>query len=266
MAKRFIDTSFYKSPFVRGLKGSMKALYTFIICDCTGDGIWTLDLDIASIYTGFNYTKKEFEDAFVKTGKAIDLLNGRYFFADFIEHQYPSGLSLTNVAHKNFITELNKYGLLDATLKPLKRPFDGSKVMVMVKGNGIGDGKGNTEPETPKKEEPEKDEIIWPFDSEEFKNHWGLWVRFKKEQFKFTYKSDLSLQGALKELAELSGGIEETAIKIINQSINKGWQGFFALKTGVKTDSNTTQTNKFAANDAAAQEILIKLQNEGNHD
>ena len=143
---------------------------------------------------------------------------------------------------------------------------DANALRAQSEGNAIKESKLKETKQKETKPNRPKDEIIWPFDSEEFKNHWGLWVRFKKEQFKFTYKSDLSLQGALKELAELSGGVEETAIKIINQSINKGWQGFFALKTGAKPDSNTPLTNKFAANDAAAQEILIKLQNEENHD
>ncbi len=135
MANRFIDTGFYKSPFVRGLKAPLKGLYTFIICDCTGAGIWTKDLQIASAYIDFEVTEKQFIEAFVKTGKAIDLENGKYFFPDFIEHQHSKGLSLKNPAHNNVILELQKYNLIDENLKVknegVKSPLQGSMVMVI---------------------------------------------------------------------------------------------------------------------------------------
>jgi len=133
MAKRFIDTSFFKSPFVRGLQGAYKGLYLFIICDCNGSGIWSADFEAASLYIGQKVDISGFQKLFVEKGKAIDLENGRYFLPDFIEHQYPTGLSLTNTAHKNFIAELLKFNLLDENLKPLQSPLKGSKVMVKVK-------------------------------------------------------------------------------------------------------------------------------------
>ena len=133
MANRFINTGFFKSPFVRGLEGPLKVLYTFIICDCEASGIWAKDLDIATVYTGFKFTDEQFFIHFVETGKAVDLGNGKYFFPDFIEHQYPKGLSEKNIAHSNIIPILLNLNLLDEALKPLKRPFEGSKVMVKVK-------------------------------------------------------------------------------------------------------------------------------------
>lgn len=133
MAKRFIDTSFYKSPFVRTLKGSLKGLYSFIICDCDASGIWAADFEIATVYIGLPITLKEFEQAFLKTGKAVDLKNGKYFFPDFLEHQYPKGLSATNPAQVNIITDLKKYNLIDDKLEVRQRPFNGSKVMVKEK-------------------------------------------------------------------------------------------------------------------------------------
>jgi len=135
MALRYIDTNFFKSPYVRGLKAPIKTLYIFIICDCSGAGIWVKDLDVASIYTGNNISEKDFK-IFIDNGKAVDLGNGKYFFPDFIDHQYPNGFSDKNPAQKNFISELKKYNLLDADLniiKTLQRPFKGSQVMVMVK-------------------------------------------------------------------------------------------------------------------------------------
>lgn len=167
MAKRFIDTDFYKSPFVRSLKGSLKGLYCFIICDCSGAGIWSVDFEIASMYIGYSVTQKDAE-IFIKSGKAIDLKNGKWFFPDFIEHQYPQGLQANNPAHKNFISELKKFLLIDNNLKVLQSPLKGSKVMVEVTvletGNGSGDGIGVG-----------KEEILTPEIYPTFEDFWKLY-------------------------------------------------------------------------------------------
>ena len=68
-----------------------------------------------------------------------------------------------------------------------------------------------------------------PWEDDRFALSWKLWTNFKKEQFQFAYKQ-ISEQGALKDLVDLSGGDMEKAIEIIHQSIKKGWKGFFELK------------------------------------
>jgi hypothetical protein len=68
-----------------------------------------------------------------------------------------------------------------------------------------------------------------PWEDDRFTEAWKLWTNFKKEQFQFAYKQ-ISEQGALNDLVDLSGGDMEKAIEIIHQSIKKGWKGFFELK------------------------------------
>jgi hypothetical protein len=144
MAKRFIDTNFYKSVFVRSLPGKLKSLYSFIITDCSHSGIWIKDLTQAGYSTGFSFTEDEFENHFIESGKAIQIKNGVFFFPDFIEHQYPTGLSEKNNAHKSTIAELKKYGIdpdnirvkedhLRATCGPKEMVMDMDKVMVKEK-------------------------------------------------------------------------------------------------------------------------------------
>lgn len=86
--------------------------------------------------------------------------------------------------------------------------------------------------------------IIYPFDSENFKNQWELWKQFKKKQFNFTYKSKISEQAILKKLAKLAIGGEDLAIKIIHQSIAEGWKGFFTLKKEKKEKRNAGEILK----------------------
>lgn len=139
MAKRFLDTNFFKSPFVRSLDAPSKCLYMFVICDCSSAGIWTVDCEVASLYCGTKIDIKAARKFFVETGKATDLGNGKWFFMDFIQHQYPSGLQGTNPAHKSAIAELLHYGLIDennnfiqAPSKPLPSSSNGAKDMVTV--------------------------------------------------------------------------------------------------------------------------------------
>ena len=71
--------------------------------------------------------------------------------------------------------------------------------------------------------------VILPWDDPRFADAWKLWTSYKKQQFQFTYRP-IGEQGALKDLADLSGGDMDKAIAIIHQSIKKGWRGFFDLK------------------------------------
>jgi hypothetical protein len=105
-------------------------------------------------------------------------------------------------------------------------------------------------------------EIIYPFDSDEFKKYWSLWVEFKKEQFNFTYKSNISIQATLNDLVKLSNGKEDIAIKIIEQSITKGWQGLFNLKN--ESNANTNNYSKLAPKitDEQLHEAFIKRNRE----
>lgn len=154
MANRFLDTNYYRSPFVRSLSPELKSFYSFVICDCTASGIWFLDFDAVKLYTGFDLNYETFEKNFIKKRKAIKIADGKYFFPDFIEHQYPGGLSDNNKAHKNILIELRKFNLLneqnfpkkeapleESLKEPIKDPLQG--VQGIGNGNGQGLGNGN---------------------------------------------------------------------------------------------------------------------------
>jgi len=90
-----------------------------------------------------------------------------------------------------------------------------------------------------------------PFESQEFINYWEMWKEFKRKQFKFTYATPQSEQASLKDLVKLSGGDERIALEIIEQSMAKGWKGFFTLKnerneTGTYTNSKLSFSQREA--------------------
>lgn len=99
-------------------------------------------------------------------------------------------------------------------------------------------------------------EIIYPFESKEFFEKWDLWYEFRKEKRLTKYKK-IGEQTALKQLGEMSGQNEETAIKIIMQSIGKGWTGLYELK-----NNNNGNNKKTAAgfNDDLKEEIFKDME------
>jgi hypothetical protein len=72
-------------------------------------------------------------------------------------------------------------------------------------------------------------QLVNPF-SESFWPTWDLWKDFRKEEHNFTYKGVISEQMALKRLVTISEGDEEKAIRIVEQSISRGWMDFYELK------------------------------------
>ena len=83
-----------------------------------------------------------------------------------------------------------------------------------IKDNGISDNKGD---------------LVYPFDTKEFLEAWGLWKIYKKTEKGFKFKSLISEQAALKKLSQIAD-TDQDAINIINQSIENGWSGLFASK------------------------------------
>ena len=88
-------------------------------------------------------------------------------------------------------------------------------------------------------------QIVFPFDSDVFKERWTLWKKYKKEEHKFAYKSQVSEQAALKRIADLSNNNEQNAIELIEHAIAQGWKGFYADKT--RKGSKSFDAEKYRA-------------------
>lgn len=103
-------------------------------------------------------------------------------------------------------------------------------------------------PEKPQKKteiaQKEKNEIIFPFDTEEFKTKWNHWKTYRKEQHGFSYKSSITEQQALITLSKLAEMNEGVAIDMISQSINDGWKGLFKLKNNNNEKSSSSTKSK----------------------
>jgi len=78
------------------------------------------------------------------------------------------------------------------------------------------------------KKEKEVAEIVFPFDTENFRAWWNRWRDYRKNVKKKPYKSLESEQGALQQLSEFN---EEFSINLIKNSISNEWQGLVFNRT-----------------------------------
>lgn len=73
------------------------------------------------------------------------------------------------------------------------------------------------------------EELQLPFAGEDFVKAWNEWLQFRKES-KFKKYVPTGLKKTFTMLLNISDGNEATAISILNQSMEQGWQGLFPLK------------------------------------
>lgn len=124
-----------------------------------------------------------------------------------------------------------------------------------------GTGEKTKKPKAKPKSEVENIEVQFPFFTENFKAMWQLWKVFRLKEHKFGYKTAISEQAALNELHNLAEGNETKAIAIIQQSMAKGWKGFFEIKnTGNgQSGQNSNSQSGYQASDSLQQKIADRL-------
>ena len=159
---------------------------------------------------------------FFKTAKSE--LSAKKFkeLKDFVYQDFGKEELLKIIKNKN---------TLKASLKAMLKHLENGDVNEIEDVNENKEKEGVGEKTKPqKKTEEEISEINYPWPTETFKAQWKLWKLFKKKKFKFSYLNAESENRVLTELKNLSGNDEKKAVKIIQQSIDNGWKGFFELK------------------------------------
>jgi hypothetical protein len=87
------------------------------------------------------------------------------------------------------------------------------------------------------KKETKENNLIFPFHSENFLYQWQIWKTYKKEQHRFTYKSEASEQAALTQLQKMGTNQERKAIEILHHTMANGWKGFVEPKTDPRKET-----------------------------
>lgn len=116
-----------------------------------------------------------------------------------------------------------------------------------IEEEGVGEEEKNDSKKNSKNMSSIKDTegIPLPFNSPEFAAIWKEWLQYRKEARIKNY-TPTGLKRLFNWLKKESGGDEAIAVKIIDQSLTKGWQGLFELKQNFNgaNISNPTTGNK----------------------
>jgi hypothetical protein len=115
------------------------------------------------------------------------------------------------------------------------------------------------ESKKPPKSKPIIEDIIFPFNSNEFNNSWNEWKEYKVKEYKFSYKSKLSELKTIQSLFKKSNGSEKLAIEMIDNAIANGWKGIYEIKN----NNNAKQFTKPNANEALANRLKSYAQSFG---
>ncbi len=111
MAKRFLDNGIFKNPSFKELPPKLKLFYIYLICECDHCGIYTVELDVASVRIGEQITVNDAQNYL--GNKIVPIDNGkRWFLPQFIFLQY-GNLNATNKLHYAVRKQLAIYNLLE---------------------------------------------------------------------------------------------------------------------------------------------------------
>lgn len=88
------------------------------------------------------------------------------------------------------------------------------------------------------KEHNSQNNVELPWKNEDFKEAWGEWKKYKKQQFRFTYQP-IGEKASLDDLVRLSKNNKNKAIELIKHAIAKSWQGIHKIKETQKIISKS---------------------------
>ena len=74
------------------------------------------------------------------------------------------------------------------------------------------------------------EDLVFPYDSDDFKKWWDIWKEYRQEQHGFKYRSQKSEQLRLKQIAKESNYDEQETIKRIENAIANGWKGIYPIR------------------------------------
>lgn len=118
-----------------------------------------------------------------------------------------------------------------------------------INTGGKGGGKIKTQKKNDMSTIKDTEGIPLPFKSPNFASIWSEWLQYRKEARIKNY-TPTGLKRLFKWLSDTSNGDEGIAIKIVEQSLEKGWQGLFELKSNLngKTHKGVAQKSNPTGN------------------
>lgn len=241
---RSVSTNFWTDPFIEDLSPNEKLLFLYLITNPKTNmlGVYEVSIKKMSYETGLN--KDVIEKAlkgFERLGK-VKYVKNHIVLLNFLKHQnFNPNMKKSAIDIYNSLPNDLKDNDLEVSKDDYIKGFERlSKALLMVRKIEI-ETEYETKEEIETKTEGESkktpslkvdliDNLVWPYNTDNFKTQWAVWKKYKNDEHKFKFKSTVSEQAALKVLSDISGNDEQKAIDIIHQSIANGWSGLFELK------------------------------------
>lgn len=261
MAKRFTDTEIWSEDWFLDMPNEYKLLWNFALAKANHAGVWRPNKVLFSSFCGQVDLKKAVEIFNSDKIRVIVLESGNWFFPSFFSFQYGSTINENSKVHESIlkIFEAEKIDIKickgienqvfkdltsnEPQINPNHRVKDKDKDIVKdkVKVKVKKEEKGGVEEKTKNLAKTENS-VSSQIDT--FVLIWDKWKKFKKDQFRFSYKSEESEKLAKQELLDLSGGNPEIALAIVDQSMKSGYKGLFELKESTKKIDRVTKNEQ----------------------
>lgn len=216
MAKRFIDTGLFDDEWFSDLKPESKMFWIYYLTKCDHAGLLKYNKKLIEFQTGI----KSLDTVLKELGNRLVKVNEQLFFCPkFIKFQYPEFPKSNVKQQASAIELLIKNGLWDSETNNFKELTNSQETV--TKDLPKSHVNGNDNVNEVKEKKSEKNSL--PFETPEFKKSWDEWIEYRR-QIKKPYRSELSIQTALKRLSKFS---EAEVMEMIDCSIGQGWQGLW---------------------------------------
>lgn len=253
--KRFTETTKWNDPWFRKLTPKMKTFWAYICDVCDPAGVWVVDFELATFFIGETVSEPEALESL--KGRVVDLKNGKWVIAQFIQFQYGK-LSKDCRPHDRVFEALSKHKL---KINPDTLALGYPKGIQRVSDN-LEEEEENKEEDRNGESEGKKLKALvpaegWDFPqnlrTEKFIEKWGEWVLFRRTKGGIKDWA-LFFQGQLKWLGEFS---EPIAFEMVERSLVSGWTGIFRIKENEKHHANNrpcADRNKGTFNEGKASQ------------
>jgi len=238
MAKRFTDTDMWSEDWFMVLPKDYKLFWYYLKDKCNHAGVWRCNFVIFNKLYDCNISKKKTLEFFNLDKERIYIIDeSKWLILDFFNFQYGSVLNLNNNMHKSVmaiynslginiknirglieVKETSKRGLKEVLVRPKDKDKDIVKEKDILKSN-------NLKKKINKKEIPISLDFIT---DKYFKRIVQKWINHR-EKIKEQVKTQEQVNLIYKKIIKLSSNNIDVATEIINNSIEAGYQGLFAL-------------------------------------
>lgn len=244
MAKRYHDTEIWAQDWWLDLPNEYKLFWQYVVDRCDHGGFFKVNVRTFNALLDLKVAPQKALEFFNAGKQRVRVVTETLWFVeDFIQFQWGTTMNMDSRVHKSIVNLLEKHNIPLTSIRGQLDLKDRAKDKVKAKEKDKDKVKSLDRNERAR-------EVVLPWESEEFKTAWGLWVDYRKERGLRKYKA-VGEQAALNRLCKLADGVEDEGIRLIELAIASNWMGFWPEKNNNGKGNNLggrtlTREEKFA--------------------